>query len=57
VESGSLIELKAEGYETSFTRLGKVRAQGLAIKKATGHAKISIRGNGLNITLKKQSKP
>ena len=33
VESGSLIELKAEGYETSSIKLGDIRPSGLTVKK------------------------
>lgn len=54
VESGSLIELKAEGYEKSFVKLGEVLHRRLTVKKARGHGGISISDKGLEIRMKKQ---
>ena len=54
VESGSLIELKAEGYETSSIKLGDVRPNGLTVKKVRGSGGINISGMGLKVRMKKQ---
>ena len=54
VESGSLIELKAEGYETGSIKLGEVSTSGLTVKSARGHGGISISDKGLEIRMKKQ---
>ena len=54
VDSGSLIELKAVGYQTSFVKLGAVKADSLSVTKASGHGRISISSKGLTISMKKK---
>ena len=54
IDSGSFIELKAEGYEKCSIKLGAVRPDGITVKMVRGSGGINISGKGLKVRMKKQ---
>ena len=54
VDSGSFIELKAEGYIKSSIKLGAVRSDGITVKMVSGSGGINISGMGLKVKMKKK---
>jgi len=54
VDSGSRIELMAEGYDTILITIGKVSSTSFQVTKATGHKSFSISGYGIKVAMKKQ---
>jgi hypothetical protein len=54
VDPGSRIELRAEGYKTSSITIGKVSPTSLQVTRAIGQKSITISGNGIKVTMKKE---
>ena len=54
VNPGSRIELRAEGYKTSYITIGKVSPTSLQVTRSTGHKLVSFSGLGIKVTMKKQ---
>ena len=54
VDPGSRIELRAEGYKTSSITIGKVSPTSLHVTRAIGQKSLTISGDGIKVTMKKE---
>jgi hypothetical protein len=54
VETGTQIELKAKGYQTSSISMSGITPNSLSINRAITQKKITISGDGIKVILKEQ---